>query len=224
MRTALSLPFEREDDPPASLDGSEVRMPPALVRRLLDEFTAPGDRVLDPFAGFGTTLVVAEEIGRAAWGVEYDAERAAYARDRLDHPERVHNGSAEVLPDDIPEADCVLTSPPYMHESDDRNPLRNYDGASDYDTYLDDLRGVFAGVADRLREGGMLLVEAVNLKHDDRVTTFACDLVDALRTLPGLRFVGEHVVSWEGESGGPEGPSVYGFGYDHSYVLAFERD
>jgi DNA modification methylase len=31
-----------------------------LVRTVLEEYTAPGDRVLDPFAGFGTTLAVSE--------------------------------------------------------------------------------------------------------------------------------------------------------------------
>lgn len=223
MRTALSLQYDRGDALPDSLDGGEVRMPPALVRRLLGEFTEPDARVLDPFAGFGTTLVVAEAMGREGWGVEYDAARAAYASDRLAHPERLHHDSAEELPDGMPPMDCTLTSPPFMHEVDTRNPLRNYTGKSDYQTYLDDLCDVFAGVADRLRGDGTLMVEAANLKHDDRVTTFAWDLVDALRMLPVLRFAGEHVVLWNGDSGGPEGPGVYGFGYDHSYVLVFER-
>lgn len=70
---------------------------------------------------------------------------------------------------------------------------------------------------------GSLLIEAANLAHDDRVTTFAWDPVDPLRTLPTLRFAGEHVVSWAGDAGGSEVPGVYGFGYDHSDVLVFER-
>jgi SAM-dependent methyltransferase len=199
-------------------------MPPALVRRLLQEFTDPSDRVLDPFAGFGTTLAVAERLDRTGWGVEYEADRVAYAAEHLDNPERLHHGTATDIPDGIPTVDCVLTSPPYMHESDDRNPLRNYDGTSDYETYHDDLSGVFDEVADRLREGGTLLVEAANLKHDDRVTTFAWDLVAELRTLRSLRFAGEIAVSWEGTSDSPEEAGVYGFGYDHSYVLLFQRD
>lgn len=225
MRTALTLPYERETalQEEFDADAGAVRMPPGLARRLLEEYTAPGDRVLDPFAGFGTTLAVAEELNRDAWGVEFEADRAAYVRDRVANPDHVHHGSAESLPDGLPTVDCVLTSPPFMHEVDDRNPLRNYAGESDYPTYLDDLRGVFAGVADHLREDGCLLVEASNMKFEERVTTLAWDLADALRELPVLRFAGEHVVAWEGASGGPEGPGVYGFGYDHSYVLVFER-
>jgi DNA modification methylase len=42
--------------------------------------------VLDPFAGSGTTLVVAEALGRRGIGVELSAEYLAIARRRLEHP------------------------------------------------------------------------------------------------------------------------------------------
>lgn len=42
--------------------------------------------VLDPFAGSGTTLVVAEALGRRGIGVELSAEYLAIARRRLGHP------------------------------------------------------------------------------------------------------------------------------------------
>jgi hypothetical protein len=47
-----------------------VQYPESLVAAVLAEYTSPGDRVLDPFAGYGTTLVVAERMRRAAVGVE----------------------------------------------------------------------------------------------------------------------------------------------------------
>lgn len=37
--------------------------------------TAPGDRVLDPFAGYGTTLVVAERLRRRSVGIELPKRR-----------------------------------------------------------------------------------------------------------------------------------------------------
>jgi hypothetical protein len=43
---------------------------PQLVEALLDRYVAPGGRVLDPFAGSGTTLVQALESGRDAAGVD----------------------------------------------------------------------------------------------------------------------------------------------------------
>src|SRR5215831_21140099 len=46
---------------------------PQLVEALLARYLAPGDRVLDPFAGSGTTLVQALESGLDATGVDIAA-------------------------------------------------------------------------------------------------------------------------------------------------------
>jgi hypothetical protein len=46
---------------------------PQLVEALLDRYFAPGQRVLDPFAGSGTTLVQALESGLDATGVDVAA-------------------------------------------------------------------------------------------------------------------------------------------------------
>jgi DNA methylase len=46
---------------------------PQLVEVLLDRYLAPGDHVLDPFAGSGTTLVQALESGLGATGVDIAA-------------------------------------------------------------------------------------------------------------------------------------------------------
>jgi site-specific DNA-methyltransferase (adenine-specific) len=43
----------------------------------------PGDLVLDPFAGSGTTLAVAKRLGRRYLGMELSAEYAAKVRRRL---------------------------------------------------------------------------------------------------------------------------------------------
>ena len=46
---------------------------PQLVEVLLDRYLAPGDHILDPFAGSGTTLVQALESGLDATGVDIAA-------------------------------------------------------------------------------------------------------------------------------------------------------
>src|SRR6266498_204950 len=49
-----------------------ARCPPPLVDWAITRYTAPGDLVLDPMAGSGTTLVEACLLGRAANGAEID--------------------------------------------------------------------------------------------------------------------------------------------------------
>lgn len=53
--------------PAASFDTPK---PEALLERIIAAATQPGDRVLDCFAGSGTTLAVAQKMGRAWTGVE----------------------------------------------------------------------------------------------------------------------------------------------------------
>ncbi|HXQ94912.1 MAG TPA: site-specific DNA-methyltransferase [Thermoplasmata archaeon] len=48
--------------------------PPEIPRRLIRMFSVAGDCVLDPFAGTGTTLWAAHELGRDSVGVEVDPE------------------------------------------------------------------------------------------------------------------------------------------------------
>ncbi|MCX7839561.1 MAG: site-specific DNA-methyltransferase [Anaerolineae bacterium] len=57
--------------------------PVALLLRIILSSTMPGDLVLDPFAGTGTTLVVAEQIGRPSVGIEIDPKNVALIQKRL---------------------------------------------------------------------------------------------------------------------------------------------
>lgn len=54
-----------------------------LMRRLVEDYTRPGDLVCDPFAGGGTTAVAAHAAGRRSIGAEVDPEYAQIARDRI---------------------------------------------------------------------------------------------------------------------------------------------
>ncbi|MFN4258439.1 MAG: DNA-methyltransferase [Gemmataceae bacterium] len=59
------------------------QMPEAVLERILRVSSNPGDLVLDPFAGSGTTLAVAKRLGRQYVGMELSPDYADRVRQRL---------------------------------------------------------------------------------------------------------------------------------------------
>jgi len=57
--------------------------PVQLLRELLRDYTRPGDTVLDPYAGAGTTGVACVEMGRNVVGCEIDEAAHALAERRI---------------------------------------------------------------------------------------------------------------------------------------------
>lgn len=64
--------------------GHPSQKPVELLGTIVRSFTAPGDLVLDPVAGSGSTLVAARTAGRRAIGIEQDPEWVANIIERLD--------------------------------------------------------------------------------------------------------------------------------------------
>ena len=102
------------------------RMLPAIARAAISAYTSPGDLVLDPMCGVGTTLVEAIHLGRHAVGVEYEPVWADIARVNLEFAAaQGAAGLGEVITGDALRLSelvdrevrgtvgMVLTSPPY---------------------------------------------------------------------------------------------------------------
>jgi site-specific DNA-methyltransferase (adenine-specific) len=64
--------------------GHPCQMPEAVLERIVRASSNPGDLVLDPFSGSGTTLAVAKKLGRRWLGVEFSPDYADKVRQRLD--------------------------------------------------------------------------------------------------------------------------------------------
>jgi site-specific DNA-methyltransferase (adenine-specific) len=58
--------------------------PVRLLEHLIEMSTDPGDLVVDPFAGSGSSIVAAQNLGRRGIGIERDADYIARARPRLE--------------------------------------------------------------------------------------------------------------------------------------------
>jgi 16S rRNA G966 N2-methylase RsmD len=102
-----------------------AKFPEALCDRFVRFFTRPGEWVLDPFAGTGSTLVAAAQSGRNSIGIEVNPAFARLAEERtvaVAGPGRVTarvlGADARTLPalwrrERLPPVQLVLTSPPY---------------------------------------------------------------------------------------------------------------
>lgn len=166
-----------------------AKMLPAIAARAVATYTNPGDLVLDPMCGIGTTLVEAVHQGRDAIGVEYkpawaDLARANTALAR----EQGAPGHAEVICGDARHLGSlvdpsirglvalVLTSPPYgasLHGQVTAKPgagvaKAHYRYSTDrtnlahqrLDALLGGFTAILAQCAKLLRPGGIVAVTA----------------------------------------------------------------
>jgi modification methylase len=85
MRSDWSLPICTGNER-LKRDGRKAhptQKPEALLHRVILAGTRPGDLVLDPFFGTGTTGAVARRLGRRWIGIERDPDYAAIAEERI---------------------------------------------------------------------------------------------------------------------------------------------
>jgi modification methylase len=75
-----------------------TQKPEALLARVILAASQPGDLVLDPFFGTGTTGAVAKRLGRSFVGIERDEAYAAIARARIAAVEPLPRGALVAPP------------------------------------------------------------------------------------------------------------------------------
>jgi len=166
-----------------------AKMLPAIARHAIGAYSHPGDLVLDPMCGIGTTLVEAMHLDRDAIGVELEPRWADLARANTAHA-RTHGatGTAQVVTGDarqlpslldaelVGRVALVLTSPPYGSSIHGQVTARPGRGVAKYDnTYspdpanlgrvnqaalLDALGEILAGCQSLLRPGGLVVLTA----------------------------------------------------------------
>jgi DNA modification methylase len=193
----------------------DIHFTEALAASVIGHASQPGELVLDPFAGYGTTVMVAARMGRRAIGIELLPEHLDIARGRVGGGARLILGDARELSRLVDEpVDLVFTSPPYMPSRDHpQNPLTGYatdDG--DYTAYLGELGSIFGQVATLLRPGGRLVVNVANvIAIDGTVTPLASDMAALIDEHVPL--LGVTTLEWD------EPPA----GLDGDYLLWFAR-
>lgn len=198
-------------------------MAPELARRIVAEFSRPGDLVVDPLAGTGTALAEAAGLGRRGVGVEREPRWVQLTQANLDHalPEdrrhlaEVRAGDASELPrslgDLAGQVDLVITAPPYAENArivdqrggqsggdrGGRSPWSPSPGRANLACATDGseaaMADVYAACHPVLRPGGLLVTVTKNLHSRGRLVDLAGATVWLARTA-GL-FYFEHVIA-----------------------------
>jgi modification methylase len=100
MRSDWLLPICTGEERLKDRDGVKLhptQKPEALLYRVLLASTRPGDVVLDPFFGTGTTGAVAKKLGRHFIGIERDAGYIAAAERRIEATEPATGAVLKVI-------------------------------------------------------------------------------------------------------------------------------
>lgn len=85
--------------------GYPTQKPVLLLERIISLVTNPGDLVLDPFCGSGTTLVASTLTGRRAIGIDSSKDAVTLARSRLENPSKTDSALLEAGRDSYRSAD-----------------------------------------------------------------------------------------------------------------------
>jgi len=186
------------------------------VEVFIREYTKPGDTVLDIFAGLGTTLIIAEKLGRVPYGVEYLEDRFNFVISKIKNKENMIHGDARKLIEyEFPPIDLVYTSPIFMNKDETMDPLNGYKTKGNYAKYLEDIKNVFTDLKKFLKHKSHVIVGVKNLKKSHGITTLAWDIGKVLSEV--LFFEGEVIIGYDGPRDRESG------GYDHSYNLVFSN-
>ena len=105
--TLWYYPSQQYSEEPKGIPGYRGATPSWIIWNLLDRYTRPGDLVVDPFCGGGTTLDVATSLDRRARGFDVNPQR----------PD-IEEADARSLPLGDGEADFLFMDPPYSTHVD----------------------------------------------------------------------------------------------------------
>ena len=222
--------------------------PSALAQRIIECFTSKDDRlVFDPFAGVGSTLVAAKELGKDAVGIEVSNEFATIAEYRINQiipfagesRIKVHVADSRELykyvsPNSV---DMVLTSPPYWDillekRTADYKDRRDYGDTDadlgkirDYQQFLRELSKIFAQVYSVMKPKSYCCVVVMDLRKKGRFYPYHMSVA---RLMDDIGFIFDDLIVWdrgrEYNNLRPLGyPSVFRVNKIHEFILIFQK-
>jgi DNA modification methylase len=176
------------------------------AERLVRLFSREGDRVLDPFAGIGSTMKACALAGRRGVGFELNPKFQRWAVERIKKevdvalvrraPQVIRQGDALRLARRLhaDSVDFVFTSPPYWdilgraksnkHWQKGSRPYsadkRDLGCFENYDEFTSTLATFFVSLRSKLRAGRYMAVVVADFRRGARLVPFHADLIAAI--------------------------------------------
>ena len=254
LRNSISIWSDISKTPEEISLKHPAMFPTKLVSRLVESFTRSDQTViLDPFSGIGSTVLVAEMMGKSGIGLDISADYISKAQNRpslnpglfagetnTGNGERrfIQADARELLQYIDPESvDFVATSPPYwdillQNRTADYKDIRNYGDSdsdlgriSDYREFLEELGVVFTNVLTVLKPGCYCCVVVMDLRKGSRFFPLHADLATKMQEI-GYLF--DDLIIWDRKQEynnlRPLGhPSVFRINKVHEYILIFQK-
>jgi len=181
--------------------------PESIAYDFIRYFTKPGQVILDPFLGTGSSLIAAKQCGRHGIGIEVYSKYATLAKQRIAKTEGdskifvIRADSKNLIQifkeNSLPKINFCITSPPYWNQlkrSNKRQQKREDEGLptlygkhsedigliDDYEGFLNEQKKIFDQVYDVMENLGYLVVITNNVYYNKRMYPLAFDTVRML--------------------------------------------
>ena len=214
--------------------------PPPMIREFIEFFTKPGDLVLDPFVGTGSTLVACKETGRKGIGIELYPKYVKTARARTNLPVILGDAREKLSSIEKQSIALCITSPPYwriLKKNKDYNQQERQEKGldlqygdnprdlgiiEDKEQFLSELSALFSQIHELLKSRGHLIVFIQNVRDKGEMIPLAFLLPSQL--LKHFKFLGERIWLQNQKVLRPYGyPYSFVPNVHHHYALIFQK-
>ncbi|UCE15053.1 MAG: site-specific DNA-methyltransferase [Candidatus Heimdallarchaeota archaeon] len=225
------------------IDLHPASFPPSMIKEFIEFFTKPGDRVIDPFVGTGSTLVACDECGRQGVGIELYEKYVKTTQARTESP--VYQGDAreiiQLMKSRNEKFVLCITSPPYwqiLKKKKDYNQQERLQKGLDLkygehpkdlgmiedpENFLFELVDFFNNISDLLEERGHLVIFVQNIRDKGEINPIAFNLGLELNKAK-YKFLGERIWLQNQKTLRPYGyPYAFVPNIHHHYALIFQR-
>ncbi len=173
---------------------------PTMISDFINFFTKSGDKVLDPFAGIGSTLVACKRTKRIGYGIELNKKYFEVILKRVpEFKKNIFNDDCRNIDKiKLPTIDFSISSPPYwdvLNRSTDKfesdrkskgldvnysDSLLDLGNIDNYELFLKEVCSVYEKMYDILKEGAYLVIIVKNVKKGGKMYPLAWDMARIL--------------------------------------------